>query len=83
MKDEQEVESALRRALPPAATAADVRALAARERLTCSDVRQGVMHCSAPAPSRLFFVRAKWLIRFTFAGESLRGIEVTKGLIGP
>jgi hypothetical protein len=51
--------------------------------MECSGLINGIVQCSTPAPSDQPLVRAKWLVRFTFAADRLVKVEVQKGLIGP
>ncbi len=79
-----EVESAVREALPDAATPDDVQSFARSNGFECSDLVEGnVIHCSAKARSRMPFVAGKWLLRFHFDDGRLARIEVEKGLTGP
>ena len=79
-----EVESAVREALPDAATPEDVHSFARSNGFECSDLVEGnVIHCSAKARSRMPFVSGKWLLRFLFEDGRLARIEVEKGLTGP
>jgi hypothetical protein len=78
-----EVESVVRAALPDDATPQDVQSFARSEGMECSDLVEGVIHCSAKARSRMPFVAGKWLLRFHFDDGHLARIEVEKGLTGP
>lgn len=48
----------------------------------CSDMVNGVVHCSHSAPRTLRFTDSKWLIRFFFDNGGLKKIEVEKGYVG-
>ncbi len=81
--DPSEIEQELRDALSDDATPGDVHAFARSNGLECSDLVDDVIHCSAPARSRMRFVAGKWLLRFVFEDDRLQRIEVQKGLTGP
>ena len=83
MKTAEAVKSFLETQVPPSATSGQVRTFAVGAGMECSSNVDGVIYCSAPAPSRWFFIRAKWLIEFHFAADRLSRIQVSKGLIGP
>ena len=83
LREPAEVEQAVRAALPPDAAPRDVWALADQTGLECSDVVDGVVHCSAPAKSRMPFVSAQWLLTFGFDDGRLARVDVEKGLTGP
>jgi hypothetical protein len=82
-REPDEVHSAVVAALPDAATPQDVLSFGRANGLECSDVVDGVVHCSAKARSRMPFVAGKWLLRFYFEDGRLARLEVEKGLTGP
>jgi hypothetical protein len=66
------------------ATPFGVLSLAQQEGLECSELINGALiRCSAPAASKVPFVRAKWIMEFHFEKHVLTRITVTQGLIGP
>jgi hypothetical protein len=82
-KNADDLKEGLRMRLPNAAKVADVKLLSEKEHMECSELIDGVIRCSLPAPTRLFLIKAKWLMEFHFDGEVLKDIKVQKGLIGP
>ena len=78
-----EIRQRLQATLPQKTTPADVRALALREKLECSDLVEDTIYCSIEAPSRMPFVKSKWLVQFHFRDDALQNIEVSEGLTGP
>ena len=78
-----DVQQILENYLPKMATIDDVRSFTIKEGLECSELVESTIYCSAPAKSRWFFVKAKWLIQFLFRETNLVKIEVKQGFIGP
>jgi hypothetical protein len=50
--------------------------------LLCSPLQDAIF-CSAPAPSKSFWIGAKWMIEFHFDAGILTKISVKLGLTGP
>jgi hypothetical protein len=81
--DAREVEQYLNRSIPKNSKLEQVTSFATDQQLTCSSVKEGVMYCSALAPSKSNWLAAKWLIQFHFIDERLTEISVKLGLTGP
>ena len=79
----EQIRQHLQAALPEEATLADVRALTLWEQMECSDLVEDTIYCSIEAPSRMPFVKSKWLVQFHFRDDALQSVEVTEGLTGP
>ena len=83
LADEAEVFQAVTDALPQAPTLEDIRAFCQAQGLECSERTNNVVYASAPAPSAMPLVRAKWLFEFAFDEDRLVKTSISKGWIGP
>jgi len=83
LTEDDQVRRVVKDSLPAEPNVADVASFTTQQRLEHSDLVDGVIYCSASAPSLLGLLPAKWLIEFKFDHERLIGIHVEKDVTGP
>ena len=83
-RDPEEVRRAVESELGAQPAPADVERWAGENELEHSQLTDGVIYVSAPAPGTSLVVRGKWLLEFHFdASGALAELRVAQGLIGP
>lgn len=84
LSSEKEVRHAIERELALGSPQEEVRDFCLDEDLEFSSQVAGVIHASAAAPRRAWFIRSKWLVKFHFdRKDRLSKIEIERGWIGP
>jgi len=83
LKSPADVRQALQAVLPEQATVAEAQDALRRQRFECSDLVEGVLHCSINAGNKWLFARRKWLLQLYFENGRLSRINVREGLTGP
>ena len=84
LRDPEEVRRAVESELGAHPTPAEVERWASENGLEHSQLTDGVIYVSAPAPRSSLLVRGKWLLEFHFdASGELAELRVAQGLIGP